>query len=393
MAGTRRLYFDDPWLHAFEAEVLSVVDDDWVVLDASAFYPESGGQMADRGNLGDARVVDVQVDAAGVVRHRLEGALPQPGARVSGAVDTVRRRAHMALHTGQHMLSRALLDVAGAETVSSRLGESGCTIDVDKERLSEARLAEAEALVNSVVDDDVAVRALFPTPEQLASLPLRRAPKVSDGIRIIQVGDFDYTPCGGTHCTRSAQVGLVRITGVERYKGKQRVTFSAGPRARAELFAAAERVRALAQRFTCGPADIPAAIDALERSLADAQDQLSRARGRWLRAEAEELVARADADGHTRVIAVVEGADADALRTLAGRVTERPDRAALLAADVGDGLHVVCARGADSDVDCGALLKAARERVGGKGGGKAERAEGRLPAGTDWPSLCAELLA
>jgi len=107
----------------------------------------------------------------------------------------------MALHTGQHMLSRALADVAKGETVSSRLGESACTIDLDLEAVDERLVAEAEALVNAVVDDDVPVRAWFPSAVELAALPLRRTPKVTEDIRVVAVGDFDFTPCGGDNAT------------------------------------------------------------------------------------------------------------------------------------------------------------------------------------------------
>ena len=107
--------------------------------------------------------MDVQVDDAGRVHHMLDGALPDVGLVIEGEVDRERRRVHMALHTGQHMLSRALADLAHAATVSSRLGETACTIDVDQEAVEERRIAAAEDLVNSVIDDDFTVRAFFPT--------------------------------------------------------------------------------------------------------------------------------------------------------------------------------------------------------------------------------------
>src|SRR5260370_31341103 len=132
--------------------------------------------MADRGLCAGLPIVDVQVDDADVVHHVLEGPLPAVGAEVRGEIDAARRRLHMALHTGQHMLSRALCDVADADTVSSRLRETRCTIDVDRRELDERAVADAEALVNSVVDDDVAIRACFPHAAELAALPLRRKP-------------------------------------------------------------------------------------------------------------------------------------------------------------------------------------------------------------------------
>src|SRR4051812_44429584 len=215
---TTLLYHRDPLLLSFDAKVAGV-SGDVVILEETAFYPEAGGQMADRGVLAGRKIVDVQVDDAGVVQHKLEaGAAVSVGDIVHGDVDKARRKQFMALHTAQHMLSRALIDEAGAETVSARLGESVCTVDVDAPMVSDAKLAKAEALTNSVVDDDLPIRSWFPSADELRALPLRRQPKVSENVRVVEVKGFDVSPCGGTHCVTTAQIGLVRVTGVEKYK-------------------------------------------------------------------------------------------------------------------------------------------------------------------------------
>jgi alanyl-tRNA synthetase len=389
MPPTERLYHRDPLLSTFTARVVAHAA--WngapsVILDRSAFYPEAGGQMADRGELAGHEILDVQADDAGAVHHLIAGgALPPVGSEVAGAVDRARRRVHMALHTGQHMLSRALADVAKGETVSSRLGESACTIDLDLETVDEARVAEAEDLVNGVVDDDVPVRAWFPTALELAALPLRRAPKVTEDIRVVAVGDFDFTPCGGTHCLRSAEVGLVHVSGIERYKGRARVVFTAGKRAREQLWQAAGVLGELSRGFTCGPLDVPAGVEKLRRELGEARDALGRARGRLADALHESLTAQAAATG--RAVAVIEDAGPDLLRALATRITAAPGVVAFLAGRGPDGLAVLVARASGSSFDCGAFLKKAAATAGGRGGGRPERAEGRLPAEADWAAL------
>jgi alanyl-tRNA synthetase len=392
MTATARLYHHDPLLLAFDARVLAHAA--WsgapsVILERTAFYPEAGGQMADRGELAGLRVLDVQVDDAGLVHHVLDGPLPAVDASVHGAVDRARRRVHMSLHTAQHMLSRALCDLAAADTVSARLGETTCTIDLDREAVDERRIAEAEDLVNALIDDDLPVRAFFPTPAELAALPLRRAPKVTENIRVVAVGDFDFTPCGGTHCTRSAQVGPVHVSGLERYKGKVRVSFSAGKRARAELWQHAGVLRDLGKAFTCGPLDVPGGVAKLERELTEAREALGHARGKLADAVGVELAAQAAATG--RVVAVLEDAGVDLLRALGTRLTAQPGVVVLLAGRGPDGLSVLIARGAGSTFDCGAFLKRAAAQAGGRGGGRPERAEGRLPATADWAALVAAL--
>src|SRR4029450_4532382 len=138
-----------------------------------------------------------------------------------------------------------------------RLGETALTIDAARDRIPDAELAAAEELANHLIDDDPAIRAWFPAPDELATLKLRRDPKVSADIRIVSIGDFDFSPCGGTHCARTSQLGTIRITSSERYKGMTRVTFTAGRRGRSELFARDQVLRGLATQFSCGPAEVP----------------------------------------------------------------------------------------------------------------------------------------
>jgi len=380
---TERLEQHDPHLVHFDARVLAHgtmpgSEAPSVVLDRSAFYPESGGQMADRGTLGGASVLDVQIEHD-VVHHRLEGALPAIGSRVEGAIDRSRRRTHMALHSAQHALSRALADLAGADTKSSRLGETACTVDVDVPGLADAKLSEAEGAVNALIDDDRPVRAWLPTDEELRTLPLRRAPKQTEGIRVVDLGGFDVSPCGGTHVTRTAQIGLFRIEGSERYKGGTRVTFSAGIRARSAARSEWLELGRAASRLAVPRGEVEAGIERLERRLRDEQE-----RGGRLRAElAERLAQRAEPDAKGRVYVDVAEAGLELAKQLATTLARREGLTVVVRASVEGAGHLVVMRGPGSRSDCGALLRRLAAAAGGKGGGRPEHAEGRLPAGFD----------
>jgi alanyl-tRNA synthetase len=299
----------------------------------------------------------------------------------------------MALHTGQHMLSRALVDLAGAETVSARLGETTCTLDIDQSAIEERKLSEAEDLVNAVIEDDLAVRAYFPSPGELAALPMRRAPKVTEHVRVVEIGAFDVTPCGGTHCTRTGQVGLVRIDGVERYKGKIRVLFSAGRRARLSLGAHSDILRSLGRELTCGPDDVRQGLEKLRRELTETREALGRARGQLSAACAGELIAAARQRGETRIVAMLDDATLEFVRAVAARITAHPDLVALLAGRTLQAMIVVAARGTSATLDCGAFVKRAARVAGGRGGGRPDRAEGQLPGDIDWNCVAAEALA
>lgn len=384
---TRRLYHDDAYLRRFEAEVVAITRYKAmpaVVLDQTAFYPEAGGQLGDRGRLGGVAVVDTQEADDGTIVHVIDGEAPAVGARVTGELDWMRRRQHMAQHTAQHLLSGALLDRAQAATVSARLGESALTIDVARDRIPEAELAGAEDLANDLVDDDLAIRAWFPAPEELAGLALRRDPKVAGDVRIVAIGEFDLSPCGGTHCARTSQLGAVRITGAERYKGMTRVTFTAARRGRGELFSRDQVLRGLASQFSCGPAEVPAAVDKMRREVEASSAELTRLRGRL----ATTIIAQLPGTG--RVVAAVPG-DPELLRSIAAKLAGAGRDAVLCAPDE-TGAAVVLVRASGSTLDCGALWKQLAARFGGRGGGRADRAEGRLATPiADWSAAIDEL--
>jgi len=294
----------------------------------------------------------------------------------------------MAQHTAQHLLSGALLDRAQAPTVSARLGETALTIDVSRDRIPEAELAAAEDLANDIVDDDVAIRAWFPDPDELAALRLRRDPKVTGNIRIVAIGEFDYSPCGGTHCARSSQLAAVRITGAERYKGGTRVTFATARRGRAELFARDHVLRGLAGQFSCGPGEVPLAIDKLRRDAETAGAEIAQLRSRL----ADAIIAQLPGSGP--VIAALPG-DPELLRSVAAKLVAAGRDAILCApAAVPDDAStaVVLMRAAGSSLDCGALWKRLAGKLGGRGGGRAEQAQGKLTSAiADWPAAVADV--
>ncbi|MEO0323461.1 MAG: alanine--tRNA ligase-related protein [Myxococcota bacterium] len=377
---TERLELDAPHLLAFEAVVRRAESTDEgavLVLDRSAFYPEGGGQLADQGVLyaGDAevRVLDVQRHGDSVLHHT-DAALA-PGTRVRGHIDRPRRLEHMALHTGQHLLSRAFLDIARATTRSARLGSHAATLDLERKRIPDRLLRSIEERVNEVVDDDRPIHVRTVAQEAAPGLGLRRSPKVDGPVRIVEVEGFDRTPCGGTHCTRTAQVGPVKILEVHAHRGGLRVTFAAGRRARRVLFEESDALRGLAARFSCAPEDVPGGVAKLEGKLRESRESLRVAREGWAAALATRL-AQTPEDPLVRLL---EDLDREALRALASGLTREGGRVVALAAPEGDDLAVVLARGPGASLDCGAVLRALTKELGGGGGGRPERAEGRLP--------------
>ena len=236
---TERLYWNDAYLRQFEARVVAFTEyagKPAVTLDATAFYPEGGGQPADRGTLGGVSVIDVQ-ERAGEIYHVLGlGEAPlaaelTPGGRVSGEIDWQRRFDYMQQHSGQHILSGGFWRLCQGETVSWHLGEEYTSVDIQVPTLSPEQAAEVEYAANEILWNDIGIEAHIYAPDQVAALGLRRGPKVESDIRIVSIGDWDAIGCGGTHVLSAGRVGGIGIRRWETRGNVTRVEFLCGQRA------------------------------------------------------------------------------------------------------------------------------------------------------------------
>ena len=379
---TERLYYADPACVEFEAAVVSCDTIDGrpvVVLDRTAFYPTSGGQPYDIGALGGVQVVDViELDD-----ERIGHVVSEPllaGTTVRGQVDWIRRFDHMQQHTGQHILSAAFDRVHGARTVGFHLGAVVSTLDLDKV-LNAHSMAAAEAEANRIVWENRPVRIRVVSADEAALMPLRKEPARSGPLRLIEVEGFDLSACGGTHVAHAGQVGVIALRSWEKFRGGMRLEFVCGMRALREFRVLRDAVAGSLRLLSVDPQDLPSAIERaqgenkeLRRTIRDHQERLASH-------DAEALVARAHQVGDTLVlIEAVDGWDQTGLKSLAAAAASRPGVVAALLSTTDPAL-VVIARAPDVPLDAAAVLKVLLARFGGKGGGKAELAQGGGLAG------------
>jgi alanyl-tRNA synthetase len=382
MSHTERLYYSDSHLMEFDATVVATeeiaVGRAGVVLDRTAFYPTGGGQPFDTGALGDARVVDCIDREDESVLHVVEGARPQVGERVRGRVDWDRRLEHIQQHTGQHILSQALVQLFDAPTRSFRMMERVCEIDVELLEPSDEKIERAVDLANRIIWEDRAVRVVTVTTEEAAKLPLRKDSEREGSLRVVEIEGFDMSPCGGTHAKRAGEVGVICVRQWERAKGLTRVEFAAGVRALEDYRLANRTARTVAAIFSAARDDAP--VNAAR--LVEENKQLSR-RVRTLeelasRVEAEELLreVEARADGSKIVARVFADMDAESVKRLASAVASHAGAVALLGSREGGQARLVFARAADARGDMNALMREACALLEGRGGGKTEMAQG-----------------
>lgn len=228
---TETLYYQDTSKSEFEARILEVVEEKkaWrVVLDKTYFYPEGGGQPADKGWLNDIPVSDVQKQE-NIVYHYLP---ENPGqGTIKGKIDMGWRKDFMQQHTGQHIISGALWQVGKYKTVSIHLGNDYATIEIDAPEIPEQDLIRVEKLANRVIRENLPLSFIHTQHQDLEQFPLRKPTDREGKIRLVKIGDFDCVACGGVHLDSTRQVGLVKAIGTEKIRDHTRIAWKIGDRA------------------------------------------------------------------------------------------------------------------------------------------------------------------
>jgi alanyl-tRNA synthetase len=387
---TERLYYHDSFLYDFDAEVREVVQSPRpaLVLDRSAFYPTSGGQVFDTGWIhSDAntklRVTEVADAEDGRVVHYLEAPLKdiKPGTRVRGQIDATRRRDHMQQHSGQHVLSAALIRLYHMPTVSFHMADEYCSIDLDTPTLSKEQIESAERLANEIILENRPVDVRFVTRDEAGKLGLRKLPPTErDELRIIDIRDFDLTACGGTHVSQTGQIASILLRKTEKVRQGWRIEFVAGQRAVSTARRDFTTLSETAALFSAHIYDVPQQarksldeVRSLGKQYEQSQDELAAAQAAALLAETPE------ANGRKVVVRTLPGRELNFVKLLAQKLTRLSPGAIALLATTSPQPSIVFAQSVGQPFDMGALMKETMTKLGGRGGGSKDMAQGGIP--------------
>jgi alanyl-tRNA synthetase len=384
---TDRLYYHDSFLYDFDArvvEALTRAGKHAVVLDRTAFYPTSGGQVHDLGMLtADGQqiaITEVADEEDGRILHFAAASLAA-GTQIHGSVDAVRRRDHVQQHSGQHVLSAAFIRLFNMPTVSFHMGEESCTIDLETAALSVAQAQKAELLANEVIAEDRPVSIRFVPLEEARQLGLRKLPPKQTGdLRLIDITDFDLTACGGTHVRATGQIGSILLRKIEKVKQGVRVEFVCGLRAVSIARHDYSTLTEAAALYSSHIYDVP---EQVRKSLAEAK-AAGKAQHKLLEElaelSAERLLSQAAASPQV-ITQFFPDRDALFIKLLAQKLTAGKSAViALLACGAGQPT-LVFAQTPGQKFNMGQLMKDAMAQLGGRGGGSADMAQGGLPAG------------
>jgi len=366
---TDRLYYRDSDLLDFEGSILSIekAGNRWhTVLDRTAFYPTSGGQLFDTGTIHDVPVEEVLEGDGEQIVHVCADAPGKVGESVRGIVDSDRRRRHRQSHTAQHLLSQAFVQLYDCDTVSVHLGEDYSAIELAGINLPDDAPAKAAELANRHVEENLPVDIRFVSEKEIPSLPLRKPSQRTGTLRVIKIGDIDWSACGGTHCTATGQIRLIQTIGSDRTRGHLLVKFLAGDLAlkdyRQRLRATTEVVRLL----TCGVADMPTGVAKLLAETKSARTEISALRKALLPYQIQDLAGSAKTVGSVRIVAqAVDGLAEDQLSPLALGVAKNIGGLAVLHF----GTTLVVAVGGNSRLDAGDMVRRIVSTTGHRGGG------------------------
>lgn len=384
---TERLYYHDSFLYDFDARVVESLARDGkhaIVLDRTAFYPTSGGQVHDLGTLvfegKQIAVTEVADEEDGRILHFAAEPFAA-GAVVHGTVDSTRRIDHIQQHSGQHVLSAAFIQLFNIPTVSFHMGDESCTIDLETNGLTVAQAEKAELLANQVIAEDRPVKIRFVPLEEARQLGLRKLPPKQTGdLRIIDIKEFDLTACGGTHVRATGQIGSILLRKIEKVKQGMRVEFVCGLRTVATARRDYNALTEAAAVYSSHIYDVP---EQIRKSLAEAK-AAGKAQNKLLEELAELYAERllAQSSGSPRVLTQLYAErDAVFIKLLAQKLTAgKSDVVALLAAGAGQPT-LVFAQSAGQKFNMGQLMKDAMAQLGGRGGGSADLAQGGLATG------------
>jgi alanyl-tRNA synthetase len=384
---TLRLFYNDSYLTNFTATVVGI-DGTKVYLDQTAFYPTSGGQPFDRGELGGAPIVDVIDEDARIAHVTSSPAAWAEGTSIQGRVNWTRRFDCMQQHTGQHLLSAVFADLFGHETVSVHFGDQSSTLDLAADGLSREAALRAERRANELVFANRPVTVAFEDARTAAGL---RKPSDREGeIRIVSIDALDRSACGGTHVRSTGEIGPVSIRKVEKTKKQVRVEFLCGwrsvERARVDFDALAQ----MATAMTCGIDELGPLVASQAEHLRSADterrklgEELAR-----LRMKEQWSTTAPGADGVRRI--VERGTTMDEIRTLGQAASTLPHT--MFAGSVATPPSVVFAASEDTGVNAGAVLKALLSEHGGRGGGSPRAAQGTVPDLTTLDTVISALL-
>ncbi|MFL0250385.1 alanyl-tRNA editing protein [Clostridium neuense] len=366
---TEKMFYDDPYICQGEAKIVDVVEKNnkyEVILDKTPFYPEGGGQPCDLGTINGIPVEFVH-EKDDVIYHVMS---KKPDGEIAECkVDFQRRRDNIQQHTGEHLLSAAFFKLYKGVNCGFHMGEDYITIDIDMEEVTEAMVQKVEEEVNNYIYMNVPTKTYFMSKAEAQKLPLRKAIKAEGRIRIVQLGDVDYSACCGTHVVRTGEVGIVKILKTEKYKGMTRVYFKCGERALKHIMKEHDIIGKLQKSFSTEEDKLVDRVNSQNEEIANLRKEIAEYKKNEAKIQAEKLLKSL----HSKFISAdYEDKDFDFIE---GVYDCLKDEEAVIILTSGKDNRIIFAQNSIDNVQCGKIFKENIKEFNGRGGGSPKRAQ------------------
>lgn len=367
---TERLFEKDPYLREFEANVTACEkkkDMYHICLDRSAFFPEGGGQLGDRGFLNDIEVCDTH-ESDRKIWHYTRCPI-EIGASVKGMLDWKFRFSNMQNHAGEHIVSGLIHKTYGYDNVGFHMGSDAITLDMNGSLTYEqAKQIEKEA--NQAIEENLPILVTIPDKESLETLNYRSKKIIDGDVRIIEIPGYDRCACCGTHPLRTGEIRLIQILSVQSYKGGVRISMLAGERALADYRQKHESVVKISRLLSAKTEEVSEAVERLIQEASELKFETV-----WLKREIMRLKVEQQ-PAHGKNLCVLDSDfKGNLLREYANLLSQKVKRVLVLSENSTDNYRYVLIDNAGQAKSYGKVIQ---ERFFGKGGGSDQMLQGTL---------------
>ncbi|MBQ4558820.1 MAG: hypothetical protein IJA54_00665 [Tyzzerella sp.] len=373
---TEKLFYKDSHMITFSAVVTAcekVGDYYEAVLDRTAFFPEGGGQYADTGSIDGVKVLDAQ-ERDGVIYHKVERELPV-GKQVEGTIDWEERFSKMQHHSGEHIVSGLVNAIYGYDNVGFHMGKDAVTMDFNGV-LSKGQLREIEHKANEAVVKNLDIQVLYPSKEELAEMQYRSKIEIEGQVRIVVVPGYDTCACCAPHVNKSGEIGLIKLIGVQNYKGGVRVSMLCGFRAIEDYERKSESTKSISVMLSAKEDEIVDEVAKLKEELATQKGKVAEVQKTLLQYKVQTI-----AGGEPLVVLFESDLSGDAPRELVNLLLSRGTGVGAVFAETGH--HQYRYVLGSKTVDVRPMAKMLNEQFAGRGGGKPEMVQGSVSGDAD----------
>lgn len=381
-----KLYYLDSYKTEFPSEIIKIGSDEigvFALLSESYFYPESGGQPSDIGQINEAVITFVK-EVDGDARHYYTGNIEL--GLVLCHINWENRFDYMQQHTGQHILSAIFYNVLKGETSSFTIGEKSSSIEISISDFDEHTALEIMKLSNQIIMKNIEVKSGIYEKSEIEKMPLRKIPSVNKNIRIISIDPLDYSPCGGTHCKWTGEVGHIRITGWDKMKNGYKIHFVCGDRSLAESLHTHLILKKTSTLLSVNQDDIADSVDRIQQNLRAKNKEIEVLSKQIYTLESQNIFndfVKNTGDSNLPIVIGFNNKTFEELKPLGQEIARLGSPLVVLYLDdstvTEDGqIKIVLNISESNEENAGKLGKALFEKYGGKGGGGSKAAQGSI---------------